>query len=495
MGSIVVVGLGPAGADLLTVQTRDLLQAGGPLCIRTVRHPAVRELGLESRAESFDHLYETAPTFDAVYEAIVSRLLEIAVGVERLVYAVPGHPLFGERPTLLLLERAQQSGLEVEVWPAVSFVDAVVATLGVDPVTAGLQVVDGLELAYRDGPHGFRPLPLPVSGLIAPYRPVLVAQMYSLDVAGTVKVSLSELYPDTWPVRLVRFDPWHRVHRVLELPLCDIDRGPAIDHLTSLYVPPLAPLEATKTFDTLAHVTWRLRAPGGCPWDREQNNESIKGYLVEETYEAIDALERQDWDGFVEELGDVLLQVVLHSQMASEEGLFDITSVLQRVSEKLVRRHPHVFGNVMAKTSSEVLRNWEAIKAAERGQQTVSTFEAIPVGMPALAYANELLRRAHKAGFEWPAMAEALAKVKEELGELEASTDSQRFEEFGDLLFALVKLAHWLKVDPEEALRAANRKFRSRLTRVERELAYRGLSIREAPPDLVQQLWDESKTS
>jgi tetrapyrrole methylase family protein/MazG family protein len=444
---------------------------------------------------SFDALYETAPTFDAVYEGIVAQLLEAVNGRERVVYAVPGHPLCGERPTRLLLERAPKAGVEVEICPGLSFVDSVATALHVDPVLDGLQVVDGLELAYRSGPNGFNTLPLPVSGLIAPYKPVLVAQMYSAEVAGPIKITLAELYPDTWPVKLVRYDQWHRAHQVTELPLSEIDRGPIIDHLTSLYVPPLAPLQATTTFDTLAHVIWRLRAPGGCPWDREQTNESIKGYFVEETYEAIDALERQDWDGFVEELGDVLLQVVLHSQIASEEGLFDITSVLRRVSEKLIRRHPHVFGSVDLKTSSEVLRNWEAIKAAERGDKPVSPFEDIPTGMPALAYANELLRRARKWGFEWPGVTQAFAKVKEELAELEGASEAGRAEEFGDLLLALVKLAQWLGLDPEEALRAANRKLKARLMALEGELKSRGLSPREAPPDVIRQIWEGIKAS
>ncbi len=495
MHSIVVVGLGPAGADLLTVQAKRLLASSDPLFLRTARHPAVEELQLQSRAESFDGLYETAPTFDALYEAIVARLLEAAAEAERIIYAVPGHPLYGERPTRLLLERAGLAGIRVDICPAVSFVDAVVTALGIDPVLDGLQVVDGLELADRRGLDGFAPLPLPVSGLIAPYRPVLVAQVYSADVAGPLKVSLAELYPDSWPVKLVRYDIWRSSYEILELPLSEIDMQGVIDHLTSLYVPPMEPLTASRTFDTLAYITWRLRAPGGCPWDREQTHESIKGYLVEETYETIDALERQDWDGFVEELGDVLLQVVLHSQIASEQGLFDLTSVFERVCEKLVRRHPHVFGDVKLGTSGEVLRNWEAIKAAERGEELSSTFGGIPIGMPALAYASELLRRAREAGFEWPGKGEALAKVREELRELEGASDGTRSEEFGDLMLALVKLAHWLGIDPEEALRSANRKFRHRLTKLEQALATRGLSLKEAPHDLVRQLWDEIKSS
>ncbi len=495
MGRVIVVGLGPGGAELLTVQARDLLQGDLPIYLRTSRHPAVQELGLASRAESFDGVYEAANSFDEVYHRIVERLLQAVSMAPSVVYAVPGHPLFGERPTRLLLERAASGVVDVTVVPGLSFVDAVVAVLGIDPLEGGLQIVDGLELAYRDDLEDFDPLPLPVAGLVAPYRPLLVAQMYSQEVASLVKVALGELYPDTWPVKLIKYDVWLAEQRLVELPLSEIDRGPAVDHLTTLFVPALAPLEATKTFESLAYVIWRLRGPGGCPWDREQTSHTIKSYLVEETYEALEALETEDWEGFVEELGDVLLQVVLHSQIGSEEDLFDITAVLQRVSEKLIRRHPHVFGTAHASSASEVLRSWEALKAQERQGAPKPLVEGIPAGMPALAYANELLRRAQKLGFEWPSKAEAMAKVKEELAELEAATGGDLREELGDLLLALVKLAQWLRVDPEEALRLANRKFTDRLRRLVEALSAESTSLGDAPAERVRELWEQIKSS
>lgn len=244
----------------------------------------------------------------------------------------------------------------------------------------------------------------------------------------------------------------------------------------------------------------RLRAPDGCPWDREQTFDTIKRYTLEETYEVLDAIERQDWDNLREELGDFLLQAVFHAQMASEQGLFNIDDCLRSINEKLIRRHPHVFGDVEANTPAEVLRNWDQIKAQEKGSAAAadaSLLDAVNRAQPALMEANEISKKAAKAGFEWPNFDGVLAKVEEEIAELKAARAAGNAAEvngeIGDLLFTVVNLARWSQSDPELALRQTNAKFRQRFRHVEKRLREAGKSFAEADLAEMESYWQEAK--
>jgi MazG family protein len=243
----------------------------------------------------------------------------------------------------------------------------------------------------------------------------------------------------------------------------------------------------------------RLRAPDGCPWDREQNFDTIKRYTLEETYEVIDAIERRDWENLREELGDFLLQAVFHAQMASEQGLFNIDDCLRSINEKLIRRHPHVFAGVEANTPDEVLKNWDAIKAAEKPKPAgeASILDAVNRVQPALMEANEISKKAAKAGFEWEKFDDVVAKVEEELAELKAARaagkEAEIEGELGDVLFTVVNLARWSKVDPEQALRQTNRKFRQRFAHVEKRLAESGKTLANASLAEMESHWQEAK--
>ncbi len=246
----------------------------------------------------------------------------------------------------------------------------------------------------------------------------------------------------------------------------------------------------------------RLRAPDGCPWDREQNFDTIKRYTLEETYEVIDAIERRDWENLREELGDFLLQAVFHAQMASEQGLFNIDDCLRSINEKLVRRHPHVFGDVEANTPDEVLKNWDEIKAQEKSEKgetvaAASILNAVNRVQPALMEANEISKKAAKAGFEWEKFDDVVAKVEEELAELKAAratgVATEVEGEIGDLLFTVVNLARWSKSDPEMALRQTNAKFRRRFSHVEKRLSEAGKSLDEASLEEMEAYWNEAK--
>jgi len=242
----------------------------------------------------------------------------------------------------------------------------------------------------------------------------------------------------------------------------------------------------------------RLRGAQGCPWDREQTFDTIKSYLLEETYEVIDAIDRRDWEELAGELGDLQLQVVFFSQMAAEQNLFTIDDVLERITSKLVRRHPHVFGEERASTAGEVLKRWNELKAEEKGAEGPQPLlESVPAKIPALLEAYQLTSRAAQVGFDWPRFEDLLEKLEEELGELAEARragDPARVEdETGDLLFVLVNVARYLKHDPEMALRKTNRKFRERFGRVERGLAERGKMLPEASLDEMEELWQQAK--
>jgi len=278
-----------------------------------------------------------------------------------------------------------------------------------------------------------------------------------------------------------------------------------------LYVAPIAPELAAAGPWAMPYISDRLRRPDGCPWDREQTHESLRKHLLEETYEVYDALEHGATPALAEELGDLLLQVVLHAQLAAEAGVFDLADVQAAIARKIVRRHPHVFGDAVAKTAADVTRQWERIKAEERADAAAEVGngerEGIPTGpggksaldgispsMPALAAGQEMQERAAALGYDWPDVAGVLDKVAEELAELaEAGTAAERHEEFGDLLLVVTNVGRKLGIESESALRAANAKFRERFRRVERMVAERGVAMRDLDFATLDELWDAAK--
>jgi MazG family protein len=258
-----------------------------------------------------------------------------------------------------------------------------------------------------------------------------------------------------------------------------------------------APKTTGERFERLVGIMARLRGPGGCPWDREQNFDTIKPYLLEETYEVMDAIDRRDWPGLADELGDLLLQAVFFAQMASDEGKFHIDDSLDAISEKLIRRHPHVFAGGDAKTPEDVKRRWDEIKADERrlkGETRRGLLGSVPRTLPALVEAQQISSKAAGVGFDWENADQVLEKLDEELLELEdARAEGSQAElenEIGDLLFVLVNLARFLKVDPEQALRKTNAKFRKRFAHVESHAKLPGASIAE-----MEALWQEAKAA
>ncbi|MDQ1440630.1 MAG: tetrapyrrole methylase family protein / MazG family protein [Acidimicrobiaceae bacterium] len=483
-GRIVVVGLGPGSPGLLTAETAAAIERIPTRFVRTSRHPSASAV---PDGRSFDWAYEQATRLEDVYLSIAAALVEAAEEYGEVLYAVPGSPVVGERTVELL---QGDSRVDVEILAAMSFLDLAWARLGVDPMALGVRLIDGHRFATEAaGQRG----------------PLLVAQCDSKAVLSDIKLAVENGSSVTVLQRLGLPD-----ESLVTVAWDELDRVVHPDHLTSLWIPVLASPVAAELvlFDELVH-TLRER----CPWDREQTHQSLTRHLLEETYEVLEAIDGLgvDFEGaehLEEELGDLLFQVVFHATLASEEGLFDLSDVARGIRNKLIHRHPHVFGDVEARTAGQVMHNWEQIKQAEKGRESV--MDGIPGHLPSLLYAHKAQRKAASVGFDWTGVEGAWPKIAEETAELEAAVAASAGviaggeagepgeaveEELGDLLFAVVNVARHLDIDPEAALRAATAKFRDRFMAVERLAASRSVELRALDLAGLDVLWDEVKAS
>jgi len=477
-----VVGLGPAGPEYLSDAVRALVAGGGTTFLRTARHPAADAL---SGYVALDHLYESAETFADVYAAIVEALVEAATAQapEPVTYAVPGSPLVAERTVELLRGDPR---VDLTVVPALSFLDLAWERLGIDPLGAGLRLVDAEQfaLAYRGdrGPH-------------------LVAQCWSQDLLSEIKLSVP-FDDDLVPPDVVLLShlglPDEQVVRV---GWWDLDRTLKPDHLTTLYIPARpGSVGSEPQMAQLEELVATLRAE--CPWDRAQTHGSLMPHLLEESYEVLDALgelQAAEMGGepaqmavsaghLEEELGDLLFQIVFHARLAEEAGRFTLADVARGVHDKLVHRHPHVFGDVEAASADEVRANWEEIKREEKGRSSVT--EGIPADLPALLLSTKLQRKALSVGMSEPGTGGAATDLTERIAALvrrEADpaaaaadatlggADEEAGRLVGDVLFEVADMARRLGIDPELALRSRALAFREGI--VAREGGTAGLPI------------------
>jgi tetrapyrrole methylase family protein / MazG family protein len=435
---IVVCGLGPAGPELVTAATHAAVARIPHRFLRTARHPAA---GVVGEVATFDHLYDEADSIDAVYTAIVEALVAAAAEHGEVLYAVPGSPAVAERTVELLLA---DDRVAVEVVPALSFADLAWVRLGIDPVERGVRLVDGhrfeIEAAGERGP-------------------LLVGQCDDRHVLSDVKLVLGEAAGAAGGDDVaVTITVLQRLglpdEHIVELPWPELDRAVRPDHLTSLYVPRLATPLASETA-AFAEVVRRLRAD--CPWDRQQTHQSLRHHLLEEAYEVLEALDHLDveagegFDALEEELGDLLFQVFLHSTLAAEEGRFTLDDVVRGISDKLVGRHPHVFGDATVDSADEVAERWERLKKAEKGRASV--MDGIPATLPALAYAMKVQRKAASQGVDWRTLLE----------------DGDAPGALGRRLLDIVDDARAAGDDPETELRVAAEVIRDRFRQSERK--------------------------
>ena len=448
MGRVTVVGLGPAGPDLVTAGTLAAVERVPTRFLRTARHPSAPVV---PDATTFDGLYDAADSFDDVYGGIVDALVDAASSRGEVLYAVPGSPRVAERSVDLLCADGR---VVVDVLPALSFLDLAWVRLGIDPFNAGVRVVDGRRFGVEAaGERG----------------PLLVGQCDNRHVLSDIKLAVDD--PPSEPVVLLqRLGSPDEV--VTEVAWADLDRVVDPDHLTSLWIPSLAAPVAGE-LARFAELVRTLRER--CPWDREQTHQTLTRHLLEETYEVLEAIEALGSAGFAhleEELGDLLFQVVFHATLAAEAGEFTLADVARGIHDKLVSRHPHVFGGAEAGSPEELVQSWEQLKRAEKGR--ASLMEGIPGDLPSLLYAHKVQRKAASVGLE-AAAADGL--------------DATDHDAVGEALFAAVSTARRLDVDPEAALRGATGRFRRRFEALERLAEAEGIDLHAAPADEVARLW------
>ena len=465
---ITVTGLGPGDLDRVPAPVRALLlDENRQVVLRTAHHPAAADLARLRDVVFCDDLYESHESFDDVYSAIVARVVELAAEGP-VVYAVPGSPTIGE-----FAVRSLRDHVDVEMLPAESFVDAVLAEVGYDPFDRGLQILNGHAL----------PDPLVLD------KPTIVGHLDRPEVLADVLASVGRVIPEDVSVTLLS-GLGAPDATVVAAPADDIDSALA-GFRTSLFVDaePAGLIGAVR-------VMRRLRSE--CPWDRDQTHHSLIKNLVEETYELVEALSRLpddeiDWVAYAaveDELGDVLLQVLFHEAIARQTGAFDIDGVAEVLRQKLVRRHPHVFGDVEVSDAAQVKDNWDRIKEEEIGGPADSALDGVPDGLPALQRAPKIQNRAAKVGFDWPAAAEVLPKVREEMEEVARAMagDGDVEAEIGDLLFSVVNLTRHLGIDPEVALRTATATFEERFRRMEALGSFDGLDL-----ETLNRRWEAAK--
>ncbi len=462
-----IVGLGPGDIQRLPDPMIEfLLDPDRAVVVRTRHHPAAAQLAKRREVTFCDDLYESFDDFDSVYEAIADRVIGLAADGD-VIYAVPGSPRVGELAVGKIRARA-----EATVHPAESFLDTVLDIIGIDPLADGLQVLNG---------HEFPPVPVFD-------RPTVIGHLDDPTVLGEVGSIIDRTAPEGFEVTLI-CGAGASDEVVWRGRPAQVDQSLA-GYRTSMYVPahPNGIVGAISMMRTLRDE---------CPWDRKQTHESLIRYLVEDTHELIDALtwlvdaEPEDLGAYAEvedELGDVLLQVLFHAVIAEDAGAFTISDVAHQLREKMVRRHPHVFGDVQAADAETVRRNWDEIKAAERPTPSGSLLDGIP-SMPALARAVEVSRRAARVGFDWDSADELEEVVAAEMRELFAAGDAEAIRhELGDVLFSVVNLARHLDVDPEVALRSAAGRFERRFRSMEERADLTTLDLVE-----MNRLWEEVK--
>ena len=433
MTTITIIGLGPGDPGLVTRSAWEALETAGEIYLRTSRHPTVAELPPDTTIHSFDAIYEAAEDFAEVYRQIAAEIVALGSRPQGVLYAVPGDPTVGEATTWLIRRQAAEAGLTVRVIPGVSFVEPACWALGLDPLERdGLQVLDAMVAAASHAP------PFDTS------RPALLAQCYSRAVASDVKLTLLHSFSPDHPVTVLRA-AGTAAEDLRRTPLYALDRSQDFDHLTTLYLPPISPHGA---YSRLQEIVAHLRAPNGCPWDREQTMQTLRKDLLEETYELLEALDEDDDEKAAEELGDLTLIVAMLAQIASEEEHFQWPRVMELICDKLIRRHPHVFGDVEVSGVEDVLANWAAIKEQEAsarsqvarspgadqggGGTKESILASVPKALPALMLASKYQSRLARAEIE-PELAEA--------------------DPIGVALWNLVSAARGAGVDAETVLR------------------------------------------
>ncbi|HEY0829266.1 MAG TPA: nucleoside triphosphate pyrophosphohydrolase [Bacilli bacterium] len=513
---ITVIGLGSGDEDQLTLGTWKKLQSAKRIYLRTEKHPVVDMLRSNNAAyETFDDLYDENGTFSEVYEAIAAKLIELALtqyevsgefaygrsegssndgngeqlhnSSEEIFYAVPGHPMVAEKTVQLLRRDCPLNKIELHIMGGESFLDQAFTRFGFDPIE-GFQLLDASDMPTAS---------------IQPRLHTLVAQVYDTFTASDVKLSLMEVYPDDYPVVVGHALGVKGLEQIRTVPLYELDRIEGYGNLSLIWIPRTEQLEwLNRSFGRLQEIVHILRSPGGCPWDREQTHLSLRKNAIEELYEVLETIDDDDPQAMCEELGDLLLQVMLHAQIEDEAGTFNVYDVIQGLNEKLIRRHPHVFADADAGNAEEALVKWQEMKDAEKkakgnDSESQSILAGVPRDLPGLMKAYKIQKKAASVGFDWESTEDVFHKLEEELAELKEAVQSfgkeEQKDELGDVIFGAVNLARFLNLDPEEALASTNRKFFHRFEYIEEKLRLKGRTFDQTSLIEMEEWWNEAK--
>lgn len=477
MNCLTIVTLGTGGEAFLTRGVERALREAPRVMLRTGRHPMADALSREGIAfETLDALYDECEDFDTFNRAAAVKVLSL-LGESPVCYAV-SDAAFDE--TVAQIQRLKPREADVRVLPGVSHADRCLAMIEDAPAGVRLYAAESYLQAR-----------------VSPEEPLLVTEVHSRECAGGVKLRLMDLLPEETPVSFFTGDEATGEIAVHSIPLYELDRQSAYDHLTAAYVPGV-PMErrARYDMDDLVHVMQRLRAPDGCPWDREQTHESLLPSLLEESYEYIQAVRDGDIDHMYDELGDVLLQVVFHAEVARQHGDFDIHDVTTAICHKMIERHTHIFGTEKADTAGQVLDNWEALKRRQRGITThAQAMEDVSTGLSPLLRASKVQHKAHKVGFDFAGASEALSKVYEEADEVAQNlgdgVDPEM--ELGDLLFSVVNVCRLAGKNPDIALFASTNKFISRFHAMENAIKKSGKCLEDLTLSEMDVYWNTGK--
>lgn len=476
---ITLLGLGPGNIESLTRAAWDWLMGINVLYLRTFHHPMINALPEHLTLFSFDPLYESHERFEDVYEAIIDQVITLGKSPGGVTYAVPGHPFVAETTCPEIYRRAKEEDISVRVIDGLSFLEPTFRALELDPFP-DLICADAMKIVSVQTPQ------------FPPSSPALIAQIYSRMVASDVKLTLMNVYPDEHPVKLVHC-AGSEDELVEEIALFEIDQSEHLGLLSSLFVPPLS---TYSSFESFQEIIAELRAPDGCPWDREQTHESLRPFLLEEAYEALDALDRSDMTDLKEELGDLLLQIVLHAQIATEEGDFNIHHVLDGIGRKLVRRHPHVFSDVKVGGVSGVIQKWEQIKAEERHDNGSSgkkgLLDGIPKALPALSQAGEIIERTGRVDFNTLLSKGDPEKLKDAIAAFDKAENGEREKLLEEILLGFSALAYQSGLDAESKLREALAVFRKRFGIMESNALKNGKTLGEISDEEKKALWREA---
>ncbi|SCI37958.1 nucleoside triphosphate pyrophosphohydrolase [Romboutsia sp. 1001713B170207_170306_H8] len=480
MGKISIVGLGPGDISLISQGALDILKSSSRIYLRTEKHPTVDKLKENITYTNLDYFYENEDNFENVYREIAEFIIEKSNEGD-LVYAVPGHPRVAERTVSQIEEIAKIKNIEVEVIASMSFVDAMFNYLAIDPAD-GFKLVDAFEIE---------------NSYIDTNTSMIITQVYDQFIASNVKLRLMECYDYDQEVCIVNGAGVKTLESKKYVPLHELDRGDNLfNYLTSVYIPKSSK-KMYNTVHDLEEIMSELRGPNGCDWDKKQNHETLKKYIIEEAYELCQAIDNDDIDEIIEELGDILLQVIFHCQIGKETGFFDLSEVVNGICNKLIYRHPHVFKNIEVDMNN-FDKTWEDLKKKEKGESTVTEgLSRIPNHLPALIKAEKIQKKAALVGFDWDDISNVYKKIEEEYKELldECKEGNIKYikEELGDLLFSIVNLARFLKVDPEESLNLTNNKFIKRFKFIEDSAINLDKNLEDMTLEEMDKLWEKAK--